>query len=247
MNQKFFAEVWPKIAAAVTGHRADAHADIFPLLRRLAVRRDARVLDAPCGYGRHAVALAKRGYRVTGVDISPVLLKQAREAARAAGVDADFRRGDLRRMEFRGQFGLALNLFTSFGYFGDEEDAQVVRNFYRALKPRGWLVIHVINRDYVIRNYQPRRKARMKGFTLEESGEMDFASSLVRTVWVARPSAAADGGRALRAETTIRMYSPHELAAMLRAAGFRDVCVYGGFRGEPVSFDRRWMVVCGRK
>lgn len=77
-SDRFFQDIWPVIAEQVTRHRAGADADILPLLRRLGVRRGARVLDVPCGFGRHALVLARCGYRVTGVDISPELLAQAR-------------------------------------------------------------------------------------------------------------------------------------------------------------------------
>lgn len=256
-NSNFFEKFWPRVAQAVTGHRAGADASILPLLRRLRVRRGAGVLDVPCGYGRHAVMLARRGYRVTGVDISPKLLKQARESARVHRVDIDLQRGDMRRLRFRNQFDLVLNLFTSFGYFGDRDDQRVLDGIYRALRPGGWLVLHVINRDFVMRHYRPHGRAKLKGFRLEERVKMDWATSVIRTVWTARFASRRAMHRMLgsvrkkdsrmRGVTHLRIYSCHELTRMMEQAGFRRVQAFGGFQGEALSLDRNWQTLVAQK
>ncbi len=250
-NEDFFLKVWPQIAQAVTGYRAGANAGILPLLRRLGVPRDARVLDVPCGYGRHAVMLARHGYRVTGVDFSPALLRQARKSARARRVEAEFLRGDMRRLRFRNRFHLVLNLFTSFGYFGDHGDQRVLERFHRALRPRGWLVMHLINRDYIVSHYQPHDRARLAGFRLEQRMRTDWESSVIHGEWIATfdrlRKRGARSSRVLRGATHLRIYSPHELVRMLRVAGFRRVQAYGGVRGEPVSPGRRWQTLVAQK
>lgn len=299
-NEQFFQQVWPVIGPQVTRHRAGADADILPLLRRLHMRRGAHVLDVPCGFGRHALVLARRGYRVTGVDISAELLAQARAgcgggsrslrpgtSSRVPGSTQrnrllrmpEFIRGDMRRLRFRGQFDLVLNLFTSFGYFGDRDDQRVLESFYRALRPGGRAVIHVINRDFLMRHFRPRGVSRLKDFRLEERVEMDWATSTIRTEWTVRfkwgSLQAARGGRRLdvsvlmeepsrtvastskvrrlkpappvRGVTHLRIYSCHELKGMLERAGFRRVQAFGGFQGEPVSMDNRWLLLVARR
>ncbi|MBI3404399.1 MAG: methyltransferase domain-containing protein, partial [Acidobacteria bacterium] len=84
LNQKFFEKFWPKVAVAVTSHRPQTNEDILPLLRRLRIRPGARVLDVPCGFGRHSVLLAKLDYRVTGVDIGREVLAEAARRAEDA-------------------------------------------------------------------------------------------------------------------------------------------------------------------
>lgn len=308
-NNRFFQHIWPVIAEQVTRHRAGPDADILPLVRRLRMRRGARVLDVPCGFGRHALVLARCGYRVTGVDISPELLAQARAVCSGAsqglrrGIVAhlpgatkrsrpprvpEFIRGDMRRLRFRGQFDLVLNLFTSFGYFGDRGDQRVLDSFYRALRPGGRAVVHVINRDYIVRHYRPRSVSRLKDFRLDERVAMDWATSTIRTEWTVRfqwgSLQAARGERRLdistmskkqaravagaartrrpfgipprgelkavplvRGVTHLRIYSCHELKAMMQRAGFRRVQAFGGFRGEPVSMDRRFLLLVGQR
>src|SRR5262245_6068727 len=78
--------------------------------------RKGRVLDVPCGFGRHSLELARRGHRVTGVDLSVEFIAEAREAAKAAKLKAEFKVGDMRRLQLDGGFDLACCLGNSFGY-----------------------------------------------------------------------------------------------------------------------------------
>src|SRR5207237_4588127 len=91
--------------------------EIDQLEALLQARPPLRVLDLPCGQGRHAIELARRGYEVTGMDLSPFLIELARERARAAGVRVRWLTGDMRQPIPDAKFDLILNLFTSFGYF----------------------------------------------------------------------------------------------------------------------------------
>ena len=157
-NDRFFRTFWPQVGPAFTANRAQTNQEIRSLIRLVRLPAGARILDVPCGFGRHAVALARRGFRVTGVDISSDLLAQARETAASKGVSVEFRQADMRRMAYRQRFDAVLNLFTSFGYYGDTEDLQVLKGFHRALRPGGWLVLDVLNRDWLVRHFEPRER-----------------------------------------------------------------------------------------
>src|SRR5437870_13900235 len=93
--------------------------EIDQLEALLTLRPPCRILELPCGQGRHAIELARRGYDVTGVDLSPYLLRVAKARAEAAGVGVRWLEGDMRRPLAGDTFDLVLNLFTSFGYFFD--------------------------------------------------------------------------------------------------------------------------------
>src|SRR5262249_13735032 len=107
-------------------------------LAGMSERHDLAVLDLCCGPGRHAIPLAKRGLRVTGVDRTRFLLDRAREGARLADVTIEFVEADMREFRRPRAFDLALSLLTSFGYFAtDEEDSHVLRNVQASLGPQG--------------------------------------------------------------------------------------------------------------
>src|SRR5947199_4503497 len=120
----------------------------------LALRPPQRILDLPCGQGRHAIELARRGYDVTGADLSPYLLSVAEERGRAIGVRVRWLSADMRRPIAGQTFDVVLNLFTSLGYFADEaDDRKGVWAAAGMLVPEGSLALEVINGERVMPRY----------------------------------------------------------------------------------------------
>src|SRR5688572_1636810 len=105
------------------------------LARALRLQPGARVLDVPCGTGRHALELASRGFAVTGVDLSKEQIALARADAAAARREIDFRQVDMRELPWRSQFDAAYCFGNSFGYIEPEGLKEFVRAISRALKP----------------------------------------------------------------------------------------------------------------
>lgn len=196
----------------------------------------ARILDLCCGQGRHSVELARRGFAVTGLDLSPVLLRAAQTAADAAGVRVDWVEADMRHPP-AGPFDAVLNLFTAFGYLEDDaEDQAVLAACRRALAPGGRMVVDVMHLGgYCGRN--PRGASqqwwRFKGGWLMDDTRLDAASLRLRT----ERTVVLDGGRMVPKRFDLRLYAPTELAAMARAAGFARAEVFGGLDGAPLAPD----------
>src|SRR6476469_9152311 len=131
--------------------------DTARLIELLGLPSEARLLDVPCGQGRHAHLLAEAGYDVDGFDLSKDLLDIARK--RGTGPMLRYHHGDMRRLPARwtGRFDAVLNLFTSFGFFLlPRDDDRVVAEWARVLKPRGTLIWHGGNRDGVMRRFLAR-------------------------------------------------------------------------------------------
>src|SRR5882724_2143837 len=109
--------------------------------RHLNVGKGAHVLDAPCGSGRHSVELARRDYRVTGIDISDDAVVRAQNAARAAGVRVDFTCVDMQHLRTDDRFDGAICMGNSFGYFPHAGMQRFVQSLHSALKPGARLII----------------------------------------------------------------------------------------------------------
>jgi 2-polyprenyl-3-methyl-5-hydroxy-6-metoxy-1,4-benzoquinol methylase len=106
------------------------------------------VLDLCCGPGRCSIALAKRGFSVTGVDRTKYLLDKARAKARATHVKIEWVQTDMRDFVRADSFALVLSMFTSFGYFDDKrEDMVVLQNIVESLQPRGACLIEVLGKE----------------------------------------------------------------------------------------------------
>ena len=248
-SERFFREAWPQISQAFESPM-DAASDVQWITGLAALEPGARVLDAPCGFGRHSIELARLGYQVTGVDFSETELERARAAARAAGVSPAFVCQDIRDMEFAGEFDLAVNLFSSIGYFSDDEDRLVLDRFWRALRPGGVFVVDTRNRDQLVRSLPPEERKRVDGWTLRIENEFDPATSRWRARWfrLKRASAKAkEGAQELIGESEIRLYSAHELSAMLRPERWARVELYGGLDGTPFSLDAPRLVLVASK
>ena len=223
-------------------HRPEekTQAEVDFVIERLELAPGARLLDLACGHGRHAQELARRGFRVTGVDSSPRSLELARAAA--GGLDVEYVLGDMREIEYDGEFDAVVNLFTAFGYFEEEDENQEVLNrVARALRPGGSFLIDAVNGFGLATKYQPRLWNELEsgnGYFLHEA-EFDFhrGRSDVRWTFIK-----ADGSRSELVHS-LRVYTPHELVRMLDAAGLRTVGAWGDWGGGELSFDSWRLIV----
>jgi D-alanine-D-alanine ligase len=116
------------------------------------------ILDLCCGQGRHTLELARRGYKVVGMDRSRYLIQRARATAKKEGLNTKFREGDVRNLPYPANtFEVVMILGNSFGYFETtQDDLQVLREVFRVLKPEGRLLIDVTDGDYIRENFQAR-------------------------------------------------------------------------------------------
>lgn len=116
----------------------------------LTPKADSRILDIACGRGRHSIYLNKKGYDVTGIDLSEQSIKYAQQFEQK---NLHFLVHDMRKLFYINYFDIALNLFTSFGYFETEkEHVNALKGFRKCLKPDGTLVIDYFNTEKIIKN-----------------------------------------------------------------------------------------------
>jgi len=214
------------------------------LLEVLALPSGARVLDVPCGQGRHAHLLAEAGFDVDGLDYSTDLLEIAKR--RGTGRTLRYTRGDMRKLPARwtGRFDAVLDLFTSFGFFLDPgDDARVIREFARVLKPDGVLVWHGGSRDGVMAKFLDRDWWRSDDGTLighERSFDALSGVMTIRTSWEGKK---ARGER----EHRIRLYTATRLAELCAEAGLIVEEAYDGWRDRPLRRTSSEMLLIARK
>ena len=215
------------------------------IVAALELKPGARVLDLACGHGRHSIALAKRGYDVTGLDISAYHIELAQQAASDAGVRATFICDDMRNLPLEPPFDAIFNYFTAFGYLeSDDEDAAVVERVARALKPGGRFLIETNNTLRTLRHWERSSVTRLDdGSLLLEEREFDvLAGRIDGTLTHVSPT-----GERKTGEIHPRAYTPVELARMFERAGLHVVASYGDTDRSPLTMDSRRMALVGEK
>jgi len=213
------------------------------IIKKLNLKPGRTFLDCPCGYGRVSLPMAKMGIKVTGVDITQVYLDEFARNAKRAGVKVNLQRADMRRIDFDSEFDAAGNLWTSFGYFEKESDhLLVLKKMYKALKPGGKFMLHVINRDWVMAHYQESSWDEINGVKSFEKRYFDYRTSINWGTWHF-----IKDGIEKTFEVGIRMYSFHEITALMEKAGFVDVEGFASTKDEPISREKMMMFITGTK
>ena len=202
------------------------------------------VLDLACGPGRHSVALAKRGFRVTGVDLSAFLLGKAKQRARTQDVDLEWIQEDMRRFVRPEAFDLALSLFTSFGYFeSKDDDRKVLRNIRKSLRTGGTLIMEIAGREALARRFHPTTSKELDdGRLLVERHEVVDDWTRIRNQWIV-----IEDGTATSFKFDVTVYSGQELKNMLFDAGFADVKLYGAHDGREYALNAERLIAIARK
>jgi ubiquinone/menaquinone biosynthesis C-methylase UbiE len=211
----------------------------------LGVPPPARLLDLCCGWGRHAIRLAQRGYAVSGLDLSTYHIELARAASREAQVGVEWIEGDMRRIPFRdATFGAVINMFTAFGYFDDEGNQQVLEQVARVLAPGGRFLIDVINRDYLMGVFRESDwREESDGRVILERRRWDAQTGRIHAEWILIDP---DGRRRVHVHDE-RVYTLQELELRMAAAGLRVSDTFGDYNGGPLERNSRRLVVVADK
>lgn len=227
------------------------------LLEQLQIKKGDEILDLACGYGRHTIELARRGYKATGFDFSKHFIALAKKEAREQNVSADFIQGDMRSLPFVNQFDVIINMFTSFGYFDDENDnARVLGQVSRALRPDGKFLIDLNNPMFtlapMIRDGKLDKKTGLltrvltvklsNGLTV--SNKFDFNPETMR--WTINRTWEEEGKRK-RYQMPIRLFHLPELKHLMEENALRVERVWGNFQGIPYGFETPRMIVLAKK
>ncbi|HWQ60902.1 MAG TPA: class I SAM-dependent methyltransferase [Negativicutes bacterium] len=203
----------------------------------------AAVLDLYCGYGRHAIELAKQGYRVTGVDATEAFLAIARQKAAEEKADLNFRQLDMRDLNYSEEFDAVINMFAAFGYFSDDENAAVLRKVAVALRPGGLFLIDLLNRDWMVRNSLNRYWRHPSGeYVLSYKIELRAGVAMMKRMLLNQVT-----GAKTQYDFVLRAYSLSELTTLLANCGLTVKAAYGGFDGRPFGDDTPRMIILAEK
>lgn len=206
-----------------------AQHEVHKMVDWLKLSSGSQVLDLCCGMGRHSLALADAGYQVTGVDLSNVLLKEAK----ALDVEnhVHWIKSDMRRLPLEDQcYEAVVNLFTSFGYFEDDvEHVKVLQEIYRVLQPGGRYIIDYLNPSYVTNHLVSNSERVDEGEQIIETRSIE--NNYVKKNIVITKQDDNDNSPRKYVER-IKLYSKGQFEQLLMKANLRVDHVYGGYDAE---------------
>jgi SAM-dependent methyltransferase len=222
---------------------AGAPAEVESILQ-LTARPVRAALDLGCGPGRHAIALAKRGIKVTGVDITPYYLETAEAAAEAHKVQVEWVREDMRRFARPNSYDLAIIMFSTLGFFEDEEDdRRVLGNVYESLAQGGTFVLELAGKEWVAEHYEDTSCDDLPdGSVLFQRHRVIDDWTRIHNEWTL-----VKGESARTFAFDMRVYSGTELRDRLTQCGFRSVRLFGDLEGGELTYGAKRLVAAAVK
>jgi SAM-dependent methyltransferase len=241
--ESFFPDLYLELQRHHGGaYVGDARQEAAFIARVLRVQPPARLLDVPCGAGRHALELASLGFGITGVDLTAGALEEARRHAAERHLALDWHRLDMRELPWTERFDGAYCFHGSFGYFNESGDRRFLAAAARALRPGARLLIDTHIAETLLPRFQARNWTRLGQHLLLEDRSYDHERGRVDTDWTL-----IGDDRVLQRTSSIRLYTYAELVRLLQGAGFWETEAYDTSTQLPFHFNAARLAIVAKR
>jgi len=211
--------------------------------KELGASPPAKILDVPCGGGRHSLALAAAAYQMTGVDISTDFLKAAKSKAAQQKAKVTWEQRDMRDLPWRQEFDGAFCFGNSFGYYDDKGNEDFLRAVAGTLKPGAKFLLDTgALIEGILFSFQERNWYQIGDIKFLRNARYDPPTSRIETEYTLIRDGQTETKSALH-----RIFSYRELVTLVEAAGFRDVRGFAGFNREPFVLGSKRLLLMGTK
>ena len=219
------------------------------IIKNLNLTGKERVLDLACGFGRHSLELARRGFDVTGIDITPEYVVFASDQALREHLNAHFLCEDIRQLHYMGEFDVVLNMADgAIGYLENDEQNQIIFEVISAaLRPGGKHLMDIMNANYA-RTHFPCKlwDAGEKGLTLSQFEWEDDTKTLIYGQKDFPYGDVLHKPEILEGNP-IRLYSIEEIQQIYTSLGMRVTQCFADFSGHKLTDNDIQMIVCSVK
>ncbi|SDH09468.1 Methyltransferase domain-containing protein [Alteribacillus persepolensis] len=239
----WFEEHFQEDYLRIYDHRDEekAASELSQIMSYLPLEAGMKAIDLCCGNGRHARWLARKGLHVTGVDLSPALLKKAIDLT--SNLPVQYQRSDIRDVPLLSEYDVAFNLFTSFGYFTDDAENELVfTRATEALRSGGWFCFDYLNPSYVRNHLVPEDESVKDGLHITQKREMspDFVYKKITI---------QENDMKREYQERVKLYEQPQLMEMLKRNQFDVLHVFGDYDASRYEKEEspRQIFICQKK
>lgn len=215
------------------------------VIRLLDLKKGSHILDWCGGWGRISIHFAKKGYKVTILDIMQDRLLRAKEIFQKENLPLITIYSDCRNTPRDLNVDCATCLFCSVGFFDDNEQIKAFKSLYSSLKKGGKFILDCLNLFFLVdKNFENTRMRRKDGKINIQINEFDFSKNILHSYYKI-----VDEKYKIEEENEFyqRLYTPADITSLLSTAGFKIENIYGNYDGEPISFKSPQIVVVCNK
>jgi len=203
-----------------TSEQTKKQADfIFEILN---LKRGSKVLDVPCGNGRIAFELAKKGCVVTGIDFNENMIGEAKQVSKKRKLKINFHICDMRKIPWKNKFDSVICWWGSFGYFDDKGNKDFIKDVSTSLKKKGKVIIDTHIMETLLPKYQPMGWVKFGNYKVLEERRFDFVNGRIDVDWTF-----IKDGKEIIQTSSIQMYTYKELTSLLEKYGFGNFRAFG--------------------
>lgn len=230
-TEQWFNEDYLKLYASRGEDEAESNAE--SIIKTLSLKGTEKLLDVGCGAGRHVLAFKKRGFLIEGLDASSVLIREAKRIAKKLNLPGSiFHLGDIRTASNLGEYDVLLSLFTSFGYFEENENLNVLKAMRQKTRSSGTLFMDYLNPPYVIDHLKSSEELILEGerVSIKRSilgNVVEKKICFPKKEYIER----------------VRLYSLGEITTLLQKGGFKRTEVFGNYRGDAYGPSSERMIL----
>lgn len=211
------------------------------IINSLSLKKEDRVLDLGCGIGRHIIELGKRGIFAVGVDFNEKYIEIANKL-KGDLENVQLIKMDMREINFEKEFDAAISVWTSFGYFANEENLFLLKKINLSLKENGKFFLDIENIFYMLKNLPRERWEKVDDFYILERNDLNFKTSRLKTERVIIKNGV------IKTYTRIyRIFTLKEIELYLNKSGFKIINCFGSYEGEEYSIQSKRLIVISEK
>jgi cyclopropane fatty-acyl-phospholipid synthase-like methyltransferase len=220
--------------------------EVEGVIRLCKLKKGEKILDCPCGWGRHSIGLAKYGLVVIGSDLNSFELNIANKQSADSRLNVKFIKENMLNLKYKNEFDAIINMWYSFGFFDtDKENLKVLKNFYNSLKYGGKFLMHTdVNIPRVLKGkFREYEKRRLSGGGFLR--QVEFCNPQTKRnngIWIIEKI-----GKVESKSYSIRVYTKEEFTELCTKVGFRDVKVYSDWHGKKYTKDSEDMIIVATK